>query len=97
MNYFELLERLFNIYEQVYNKRLTSDQLLQQIKAAVPFRECKITVSRGLNLLPNQIPVAGLYDAELDEAGRKPIEMEISIHKIRKHLLFNENDIGPDQ
>jgi hypothetical protein len=97
MNYFELLERLFGLYERVYNQRLTGDEFLKKIKAAVPFRECKITLVQSLNLLPNQLPVAGLYDAELDEAGHKPIEMEISIHKIRKHLLFNENDIGPEQ
>ena len=83
MNYFELLERLFGLYATLYNKRLTYDQLLKEIKKAVPYRECKITLNRSLNVLPTHIPVAGVYDAELDEVGRKPIEMEITVHKIQ--------------
>jgi hypothetical protein len=97
MNYFELLKKLFNLYEKLHNKKLTPEQLAQQVRKVVPYKECKITVNRSLNVLPNYIPVSGLYDAELDEIGRKPIEMEITVHKIKKKLLFNENDVTSDQ
>lgn len=97
MNYFELLERLFSVYEAQYNKRLTCDQFLTAVKKAVPYRECKITLNRSLNVLPSHMPVAGLYDAELDERGRRPIEMEITLHKIRRGILFNKNDITLEQ
>ena len=97
MNYFELLERLFVVYEAQYNKRLTCNQFLAAVKKAVPYRECKITLNRSLNVLPSHMPVAGLYDLELAERGRRPIEMEITVHKIRKDFVFNQNDITLNQ
>lgn len=85
------------MYEKLHNKRLTPEKLVEQVRKVIPYKECKITVNRSLNAFPSFIPVAGLYDADLDEIGRKPIEMEITFHKTRKKLLFNKNDVCPDQ
>lgn len=97
MNYFELLERLYFMYEKLHNKKLTCNQFIRKIRNAVPFTDCEIVLTKTLTVLPTEIPVAGLYDGDLDYEGHKPIQMEIAVHKIRENFIFNENDIGIDK
>lgn len=94
MNYFGLLENLFCLYNKLHGQTLTPKQLLRRIRKQVPYSECNIVLNQGLNLLPDQIWVAGLYDAELDADGSVPIEIEIAVHKIRKDFYFDETDVS---
>lgn len=97
MNYFTLLEKLYYMYEKLYNKKLTCNQFVTKIRKAVPFSECQIILTKTLTVMPNDIPVAGLYDADLDSEGHRPIQMEIAVHKIRENFVFNDNDISLDK
>jgi hypothetical protein len=96
MNYFQLLYDLCSIYDSLENKVVTHKDIIRKIKKTVPFTECKIIGNSSLSLATNSFIVAGLYDCELDEEGKPPIEVEIIFPKRKETFLFTQDDVSKE-
>lgn len=96
MNYFQLLNNLFLLYDKLDGKTVTHKDIVRRIKRTVPFAECKIIGNSSLSLATNSFIVAGLYDCELDEEGKPPIEVEIIFPKRKASFSFTEDDVSKE-
>jgi len=96
MNYFQLLYNLCSIYDSLENKVVTHNDIVRKIKKTVPFTECKIIGNSSLSLATNGFIVAGLYDCELDEDGKPPIEVEIIFPKRKETFSFTQDDVSKE-
>lgn len=95
MNYFQLLQSLYKVYDDLENKSVSSKQIMHRIKKAVPFRECVFFSIETLSLPTGKFNVSGLYDPDQDEQGRPPITIEIAFSKKRK-FIFNDSNLRRD-
>lgn len=96
MNYFQLLYNLCSVYDSLENKVVTHKDIIRKIKKTVPFTECKIIGNSSLSLATNGFIVSGLYDCELDEEGKPPIEVEIIFPKRKETFTFNQGDVSKE-
>ena len=96
MNYFQLLEKLFNVYDKLEGRLVDSKTIVKKVRGVVPFNECKIVTTKSLGVYSNTLNVSGMYDPELDEDGLTPIEVEIQFPKCKDLYLFNESDMTRD-
>ena len=94
MNYFQLIERLNRIYQKNLDKELSSLQITQKIKQAIPFKDCKILCINTLALQGPNFQVSGVYDPDQDRDGDPGIEIEILFPKKRERFKFNELDVS---
>jgi hypothetical protein len=96
MNYFQLLYDLCSVYDSLENKVVTHKDIIKKVKKTVPFTECKIIGNSSLSLATNRFIVAGLYDSELDEEGKPPIEVEIIFPKRKETFVFTQDDVSKE-
>lgn len=96
MNYFQLLNNLFLLYDKLEGKTVTYKDIVRRLKRTVPFEECKIIGNRSLSLATNVFMVAGLYDCELDEEGKPPILVEIIFPKRKEFFSFTDDDVSKE-
>ena len=95
MNYFQLLNGLYNIYDKLQGKTVDRRTIIRKIRAVVKYPNCKITANPTLCIANNVLEVAGVYDSELDEDGYKyPIEVEIQFPKHKPLFTFAEFDMS---
>lgn len=95
MNYFQLLQNLYKVYDKLSNRTVESKQIFRNIKKAIPFEECIFCSVETLSLPSGKFNVSGLYDPDQDEQGRPPITIEIAFPKNVK-FTFNESDLRRD-
>lgn len=96
MNYFQLLKRLYDIYDRNVGKTVDAKYITRQVRQAIPFSECTITSIQTLSIANNQFEVAGMYDSEADEYGEKCITVEIAFPAIKPEFVFCESDLSRD-
>lgn len=95
MNYFQLLNKLYNIYDRLQGKTVDQNTIIKKIRAVIPYKDCKIAATATLGVVNNYFEVAGVYDPELDEDGYKhPIEIEIQFPKKKPLFTFAEFDMS---
>jgi len=95
MNYFQLLSKLYHIYDRLAGQTVDQTVILKKIRAVVTYPDCKIISNRSLSIASNELEVAGVYDSELDEEGHsKPIEIEIQFPKKKPTFTFDESDMS---
>lgn len=94
MNYFQLLKKLWDIYDSLEGKTVDHQVIVKRIRRAIPYRECKIFGNKTLSVALNTFSVSGLYDPDLDEDGLPPIEIEISFPKRKDTYVFDEDDLS---
>ena len=95
MNYFQLLQSLYNVYDRLLDQSVESQKIYKSIKKAVPFKECVFCSVETLSLPSGRFNVSGLYDPDQDEQGKPPITIEIAFPKKTK-FTFNESDLRRD-
>jgi hypothetical protein len=96
MNYFELKLKLKSIYDRFEYNELTSKQIANKFNLAIPFSECKVSTVPSLSLSGLNFEVTGCYNPELDQEGKKPIEIEILLPKERLYYIFSNDDLSRD-
>lgn len=96
MNYFQLLKRLYNLYDHNAGKTVGSNSIIRQVRRAIPFQECKIIKIQTLGVITNQFEVSGLYNPSSDENGEKCITIEVAFPAFKSQFIFNENDLSRD-
>ena len=96
MNYFQLLRKLYDIYDTLEGKHVTYKTITNRVKRVIPWPECVITGRKTLSVATNQWQVAGLYDPEADEFGRPSIEIEIGFPAKKNTFMFSEFDVSRD-
>lgn len=94
MNYFQLLKRLYDLYDRNAGRVVDSTFIVKQIRSQIPFTECKIIGLRTLGVATNTLSVSGVYDPEADEYGEKPITIEIAFPKSKETFSFTEDDMS---
>lgn len=94
MNYFQLLKRLYDLYDRNAGKVVDYKFIVRQVRNQIPFSECKITGVRTLSVATNSLEVAGQYDPEADEFGICPIQIEINFPKRKETFSFKEDDFS---
>lgn len=94
MNYFQLLKSLHDVYDRLNGKQVSKNRIIQEIRHAVPFRECVIFGIESLSIPKSMHNVAGLYDPARDEKGKPPIEIEIALPKRSNGFKFTEDDMS---
>ena len=92
MNYFQLLERLNDLYNLFEGKEVDSSTILKKIKRRVPFRECKFFAIETMSLPYGKFTVSGLYDPYQDEQGKPSVLIEIAF-PITKKFRFDDNNL----
>lgn len=93
MNYFQLLKKLYDLYDTMADRVVDHNTILRKIRNAIPFSECKIIAVRTLGIATNSFEVSGLYDPEADEEGDKPILIEIAIPKRMDDFYFGPGGV----
>jgi hypothetical protein len=94
MNYWQLLYKLYQIYDSLEGKVVDHKTILRRIKRAIPFTECKIVGYQTLSVATNSFDVSGMYDPEQDEFDICPIEIEIGFPKRKENFEFSEDDFS---
>jgi len=95
MNYFQLLNGLYNIYDKLEGQTVDQATIIRKIRRAVRYPDCKVLANATLSIASNSLEVAGVYDAELDEEGdQHPIEIEIQFPKKKPTFTFDESDMS---
>lgn len=89
MNYFQLLQSLNKIYDQLYGQSVNHYTILRKLKRKIPFKECKIFAIETMSLPPGKFTVSGLYDPDQDEQGKPSVIIEIAFPK---KLFFTFDD-----
>ena len=95
MNYFQLLESLYKVYDKLLNQTVESKKIFKSIKKAVPYDECVFCSVETLSLPSGKFNVSGLYDPDQDEQGKPPITIEIAFPR-KTNFTFNESDLRRD-
>ena len=97
MNYFQLLNGLYNIYDKLEGQTVDRKIIIRNIRRVVKYPHCNIVGNATLGIASNALEVAGVYDAELDEEGcPTPIEVEIQFPKKKPTFTFNGSDFTRD-
>jgi len=91
MNYFQLVNRLNDLYDRFENREVDSATILKRIKRTVKFRECKFFAIETLSLPYGKFTVSGLYDPYQDEQGKPSILIEIAFPFTRSFRFDNDN------
>ncbi len=94
MNYFQLLKRLYDIYDPMVDKVVDHHTIIRKVRHAIPYKDCKILSNKTLTVISNNFDVAGLYDPEKDADGEACIEIEIGFPKRKNFYYFNESDLS---
>jgi hypothetical protein len=94
MNYFQLLKKLYDLYDRNAGRVVDSTFIVKQIRSQIPFTECKVVGLRTLGVATNTLSVSGVYDPEADEYGKKPITIEIAFPKSKETFSFTEDDMS---
>ena len=94
MNYFQLLKRLYDIYDPMVDKVVDHNTIIRKIRYAIPYKDCTIVSNKTLTVISNNFEIAGLYDPEKDADGEPPIEIEIGFPKRKDFYYFNESDFS---
>lgn len=94
MNYFQLLRKLYEIYDNLEGKEVDHLQIVRKIKKAIPWTACKIHGIKTLSIATNHWSVSGLYDPESDEFGEPCIEIEIGFPARKSMFCFSEEDVS---
>jgi hypothetical protein len=94
MNYFQLLKRLYDVYDRNAGKVVDSKFILRQVRKQIPFTECKIIGVSTLSIATNSLQVSGQYDPDADEYGECPILVEINFPKRKDSFSFSEDDFS---
>lgn len=94
MNYFQLLKRLYDIYDRNAGQVADSQYIIKQIRRQIPFAECRIVAVRTLGVASNVLNVSGVYDPEADEFGHKPITVEVAFPKSKDTFYFADEDMS---
>lgn len=94
MNYFQLLKRLYDIYDRNAGRVVDSKTITNLIRRQIPFTDCKIVAVRTLGVASNALNVSGVYDPEADEFGKKPITIEIAFPKSKEVFCFADDDLS---
>lgn len=95
MNYFQLLDKLEEVYDSLEGKELSSQAIVKRLNRVVPFKECRIIKVDSL-CVNNNMMVSGIYEPEQDEANEPCIEIEIIFPKRRDNFEFSEEDFSRD-
>lgn len=94
MNYFQLLNGLYDIYDKLEGRTVDHNVIIKKIRKVVKYPNCKIIANPTLSVASNTLEVAGVYDAELDEEGNThPIEVEIQFPKKKTTFTFDASDM----
>lgn len=93
MNYFQLLKRLYDIYDRNAGRVADSNSIIRIIRRQIPFTDCKIVAVRTLGVASNALNVSGVYDPEADEFGERPITIEIAFPKSKESFSFTDDDL----
>ena len=91
MNYFQLLERLNDLYDLFEGQEIDCATIVKKIKRRVPFKECKFFAIETMSLPYGKFNVSGLYDPNQDEQGKPSILIEIAFPKTKTLRFDNEN------
>ncbi len=94
MNYFQLLKRLYDLYDRNAGKVVDAKFITRQIRKQIPFVECRIIGVRTLSVSSNSLNVSGLYDPEADEFGDPSITIEINYPARKDFFSFTEDDMS---
>jgi hypothetical protein len=96
MNYFQVLSSLQKIYDDLKDKELSSNAILNRIKKCVNLSECLFIKIDTISLPCGRFMVSGLYDPSKDKIGAPPILIEIAFPKKSK-FKFDNFDIRRDE
>lgn len=91
MNYFQLVERLNDLYDLFDGKEVECTAIIKKIKRCIPFKECKFFAIETMSLPYGKFNVSGLYDPYRDEQGKPSILIEIAFPKTNKLVFDNDN------
>ena len=94
MNYFQLLKRLYDLYDRNAGKVVDAKFITRQIRRQIPFYECRIVGIRTLSVASNTLTVSGLYDPEADEFGQRSITVEIGYPASKDTFSFTDDDMS---
>lgn len=94
MNYFQLLKRLYDIYDPMVDKVVDHNTIVRKVRHAIPYKDCKILSNKTLTVVSNNFEIAGLYDPEKDADGEVCIEIEIGFPKRKDFYYFNQSDLS---
>lgn len=94
MNYFQLLKLLDELYPTLLNKTLSADEIVSILEKTIPYSsDVYLTYCKTLGIVDYGFVVAGEYDPEKDEEGKKSIELEIQFPREPKVFEFSDNGI----
>ena len=96
MNYFQLLKKLYDIYDNLEGKEVSHTFIIKKIKQVIPWTNCKIHGIKTLSVATNQWSVSGLYDPEADEFGEACVEIEIGFPARKNVFYFSGSDVSRD-
>jgi hypothetical protein len=94
MNYFQLLRKLYDIYDKLEGKEVNHLQIIRKIKKTIPWTNCKVYGIKTLSVATNNWSVSGLYDPEADEFGETCVEIEIGFPARKDVFHFSEADVS---
>lgn len=89
MNYFQLLQKLNQIYDSLIHREVDKNYIIKRIKKSIPYKECKIFGIETLSLPYGKFNVSGLYDPDQDEQGKPSVFIEIAFPKNKKFKFDN--------
>jgi hypothetical protein len=94
MNYFQLLKILDELYPNLEKKSLTPEEIVGILQETIPYSsDVYLTWCTTLGIVDYGFIVAGEYDPEKDEEGKKCIELEIQFPREPKVFEFSDKEI----
>ena len=57
MNYFQLLKRLYDIYDPMVDKVVDHNTIIRKIRYAIPYKDCTILSNKTLTVISNNFEI----------------------------------------
>lgn len=96
MHYFQLLQKLCDIYSDNHGRTLSKRQIVGKINRAVNLYDVRIKGIKSIAVLGNSFDISGIYDHELDFEDKPSIGIEIVFPEYKEKFTFDESDFTED-
>ena len=94
MNYFDLLDRLHQLYYKCIGQELTAKQICYKLNRNIPSKDIRVYGLESIGVLDNKFETSGLYDPELDQESKQCILIEIQFPIRKPTFCFDESDLS---